>query len=74
MFEKKKSKTTAAYKKGDINMAYPPDDDYIMRHVKLFKYFIVNKDTLEILDQILLTEDQARKINDNIKTVAFIRQ
>ena len=72
MFGKKQK--SAAYKNDNSKDLYPPDDDYVMKTVKLFKYFIVNKDTLEILDQIQLTEDQARKINDNIKTVAFIRQ
>ncbi len=50
------------------------DDDYVMKNLKLYKYFIVDKTSLTILDQIELTEAQARKINDNIKDIAFIRQ
>ena len=73
MFGKKK-KQQAAYKNNDVSELYPPDNDYVTKTVKLFKYFIVDKDTLEILDLIELTEDQARKINDNVKNIAFIRQ
>lgn len=50
------------------------DDDGISKHVTMFKYFILDKSNMKILDVIELTPEQARKINDNIKDIAFIRQ
>lgn len=49
-------------------------DDGISKQVTMFKYFILDKSNMKILDEIELTPDQARKINDNMKDIAFIRQ
>lgn len=49
-------------------------DDGVNKNVTLFKYFIVDKSKMKILDEIELTLEQARKINDNIKDIAFVRQ
>ena len=49
-------------------------DDGISKQVTMFKYFILDKSNMKILDEIELTPEQARKINDNMKDIAFIRQ
>lgn len=49
-------------------------DEGISKHVTMFKYFILDKSNMKILDEIELTPEQARKINDNMKDIAFIRQ
>jgi hypothetical protein len=49
-------------------------DDGISKQVTMFKYFILDKSNMKILDEIELTPDQARKINDSMKDIAFIRQ
>ena len=67
-------------KKPDIKVKHSketkPDiyDDGISKQVTMFKYFILDKSNMKILDEIELTPDQARKINDNMKDIAFIRQ
>ena len=49
-------------------------NDGINKNVTLYKFFIVDKSKMKILDEIELTLEQARKINDNIKDIAFVRQ
>jgi len=66
----KKPKIQVKYSSESESNVY---DDGISKHVTMFKYVILDKSNMKILDEIELTPEQARKINDNIKDIAFIR-